>query len=183
MTASVLLYSVRKYPASPWYQAADETEFLARGRLLDFLRCRSVLLEPLDDGIGRGLETRQVVTRSRGNHEIELADILAGRLPGLDRRGRLLVVDERVGDPRGARAGEDGGEHVEGEAIVVGFTDRRPVPRGVLPRRKKKATRDMFGRLVIGFPREMSPKYLVTHSLARAGSKSPTIATYALFGA
>jgi len=36
---------------------------------------------------------------------------------------------------------------------------------------------------VIGFPRGMAPKYFVTHALAWAGSKSPTMARNALLGA
>ena len=77
--------------------------------------------------VGRGFERGERVPGPRRDHQDEVADVLVVDWNAGCRRGRLLVVDQRLGDARRAGAGEDGAEHVEREAIVAALTHRRPL--------------------------------------------------------
>ena len=122
---------------------------------------------------GRGVMT----TRNSPTSSFELW--LAGHV----RRG-LLVVDERLGQARGPRAGQDRAEHVEGILVVVLLADGWPLhvetrapapgPRRRAASRPVSVTGSTCG-LVIAAPCGIPPKYFATQALVCAGSKSPTI--------
>src|SRR5262249_43659039 len=107
-------------------QAAEERELLAGLGALELLGRRAVLLDARENRVDLRLELGERVSGARICGHGELAGALEAGRERTHVRGGLLVVDERLGESRGAGTREDTAQHVERGRVGARLVSGRP---------------------------------------------------------
>src|SRR6185369_3744055 len=101
-------------------------ELEAGSRPLNFFDSWSFGFQFIQKRVCGGLQIRKGMSRPRSDRQHPLTDILIRILITVQSTRSLLVVDERLGQPRRPRSGSDGIEHGKRKSVVTLLADSRP---------------------------------------------------------